>query len=92
MCVCLRACMHVCVHVCVCASVAQLVENLPSKQYAWVRIPPEQLFFHWKKRCSGLYCLALIYVRRSNCFHVNIQLGVGRHWWFTYCRPLFNVE
>ena len=32
---------------------------------SWVRIPPEQLFFHfpWKKRCSGLlYCLALNYV------------------------------
>ena len=28
---------------------------------SWVRIPPEQLFFHWEKRCSGLlYCLALI--------------------------------
>ena len=34
----------------------------------WVQIPPEQLFFHWKKRYSGLlYCLA---VMKSNSSHV----------------------
>ena len=29
---------------------------------------------------------------RSNSFHVNTQLGVGRHWWFNYPCPLLDVE
>ena len=27
---------------------------------SWVRIPPEQLFFHWKKSSGLLFCLAFV--------------------------------
>ena len=58
----------------------------------WVRVPPEQLFFHfpWKRRCSGLlYCLALIYVcltvsmhtqhKPSDSMHLNLVLQLHKN-------------
>ena len=29
---------------------------------------------------------------RFNSFHVNTQLGVGRHWWFDYLGPLLVAD
>ena len=41
--------------------------STPREQYV-VGLNPEQLFFHWEKRCSGLlYCLVLITSKKFTC-------------------------
>ena len=56
---------------------------------SWVQVPA--LFhFPWKKM-FGLVVLPCFDLCRCNSFHVHIQLGVGRHWWYNYHGPLLNV-
>ena len=45
-----------------------------------------------EKQSFRLVVLPCFDLCKSNSFHVNTELGVGRHWWFNYPGPFFDVE
>ena len=48
--------------------------------------------FSMEKEMFRLVVLPCFDLCRSNSFHVNTQLGVGRHWWFNYPGPLLDAK